>query len=73
MTGFEPAVADAAIKGLAGVVIKTVWEGGGKFLGLIGGNLSDGTKQLVFNALRQYVQNYNQRHGILKCWECGSL
>ncbi|MBD1930558.1 MULTISPECIES: NACHT domain-containing protein [Cyanophyceae] len=66
MTGFEPAVADAAIKGLAGVVIKTVWEGGGKFLSLIGGSLDEGKKQLIFNASRQYVKNYTERHGILK-------
>ncbi|MBD2740356.1 NACHT domain-containing protein [Coleofasciculus sp. FACHB-1120] len=66
MTGFEPVVADAAIKGLAGVVIKTVWDGGGKALSRVGGSLNEKTQQLIYDASHQYLKNYTKRHGILK-------
>jgi len=48
------------------IVIKTVWEGGGKILGWLGGNLTDQTKQLIFQASQQYWQNYQDRHCLLK-------
>jgi hypothetical protein len=48
------------------IVIKTAWEGGGKILGWLGGNLTDETKQLIFQASQQYWQNYQDRHCLLK-------
>lgn len=65
MTGLVPIVADAAIKSLATIVVKTCWDGGGKLLGLFG-NPVEKTQQLVFDAMGKYVQNYTKRHGILK-------
>ncbi len=51
---------------IAKVVIKTVWEGGGRLSRLVGGGLSEATEQLIFNASQEYVRNYEERHGILK-------
>ena len=51
---------------IAKVIIKTVWEGGGKLSRLLGGGLSEATEQLIFNASQEYVRNYEERHGILK-------
>jgi energy-coupling factor transporter ATP-binding protein EcfA2 len=50
----------------AGLFIKTLWEGAGEVLGGIGQSLDEKTKQLIFQASQQYVQNYTNRHGILK-------
>lgn len=65
MTGFEPLVA-AAVSGVAVPIFQSLWEGGGKVLGLFGKSLDDKTKQLIFQASKQYAQNYTERHGILK-------
>jgi energy-coupling factor transporter ATP-binding protein EcfA2 len=48
------------------VVIKTVWEGGGKLSRWVGGGLNEATEQLIYDASKQYVRNYEERHGILK-------
>ena len=65
MTGFE-AIALNAAKSLAAIVVATLWEKGGKFLGNFGNTLDKKTQQLIFTASQQYVQNYKERHGILK-------
>ncbi|KAM3094074.1 NACHT domain-containing protein [Phormidesmis sp. 146-35] len=48
------------------IVIKTVWEGGGKLAVWMGGGLNDVKRNAIFQASNQYVQNYSARHGILK-------
>ena len=44
----------------------TGWDKGGKVLNWLGKTLDNATKQLLFQAFRKYVENYEQRHGILK-------
>jgi len=48
------------------IVIKSVWEGGGKAAAWMGGGLNDAKKALIFRAGEKYVENYSTRHGILK-------
>ncbi len=48
------------------IVIKSVWEGGGKAAAWMGGGLNDAKKTLIFRAGEKYVENYEKRHGILK-------
>ncbi len=48
------------------IVIKSVWEGGGKAAAWMGGGLNDAKKTLIFRAGEKYVENYSTRHGILK-------
>ncbi|KAM3100950.1 NACHT domain-containing protein [Phormidesmis sp. 146-12] len=48
------------------IVIKTVWEGGGKLAVWMGGGLNDAKRNVIFQASNRYVQNYSARHGILK-------
>ncbi|MBN3945024.1 MAG: NACHT domain-containing protein [Nostoc sp. NMS7] len=65
MTGMEPFVA-AAVSGVAVPIFQSLWGGGGKLLGLFGKTLDEKTRELIFTASKQYVQNYEERHGILK-------
>jgi len=65
MTGFEPFLA-SAVSGVAVPIFQSLWGSGGKFLGMFGKSLDRNTKQLIFNASKQYEQNYEERHGILK-------
>ena len=65
MTGLEP-LAVAAVGGVATVVTETLFGKGGKWFGGIGSKINERTKQAIFNASRQYVENYRERHGILK-------
>lgn len=58
MTGLEPLWFEAA-KGLTTLAIKVAWEKANV-------PLDKPVKQLIFSASRQYIQNYNERHGILK-------
>jgi predicted NACHT family NTPase len=48
------------------IVIKSVWEGGGKAAAWMSGGLNDAKKTLIFRAGEKYVENYKARHGILK-------
>lgn len=48
------------------IFIKTVWDGGGKVLGLFGKTANEATQALIFKASQRYVENYSNRHGILK-------
>jgi NACHT domain len=67
MTGLEPLalkVAEEAAKSIAGIFIKSAWDGGGGLLNRM--NLSQNIQQAVFNASRKYVDNYAERHGNLK-------
>jgi len=52
--------------GIALIVLKTVWDGGGKVAGMVGKTASRATQNLVFRASQEYVENYEKRHGILK-------
>lgn len=60
MTGMEPlvAVAASAVSGVAVPICQSLWG----FLG----TLVRGGRGLIFTASKQYVQNYAERHGILK-------
>jgi hypothetical protein len=62
MTGFEPLFA-AAVAGLTGIVTEIVKEKGGKLLKQADVDL---LKPELTKASRQYIQNYEQRHGNLK-------
>lgn len=64
MTGIELAAAAAA--GVATVVTETLFGKGGKWFGGIGNKINEKNKQAIFNASNQYVENYRERHGILK-------
>ncbi|MCY7321921.1 MAG: hypothetical protein LH660_09020 [Phormidesmis sp. CAN_BIN36] len=44
------------------IVIKSVWEGGGKAAAWMGGGLNDAKKTLIFRAGEKYVENYSNRH-----------
>ncbi|RCJ20238.1 histidine kinase [Nostoc sp. ATCC 43529] len=68
MTGIEPlvAVAVSAVSGVAVPIFQSLWGGGVKALWLFGKTLDEKSKKLIFTASRQYVQNYEERHGILK-------
>ena len=48
------------------IVLKTVWEGGGKVAGMLGRTVDKATQNLVFQASQKYIENYEKRHGILK-------
>jgi len=69
MTGMEPlvaAVAASAVSGVAVPIFQSLWGSGGKLLGLFSKKLDEKTRDLIFTASNQYVQNYAERHGILK-------
>jgi hypothetical protein len=69
MTGMEPLVATVAASAVSGVAVpifQSLWGGEGKLLGLFGKTLDEKTRELIFTASNQYVQNYAERHGILK-------
>jgi hypothetical protein len=59
MTGLETIGITAAAKGLTDLVVKPISE-------VLNKRLDEPFKQLIFNAFSKYVQNYNDRHGILK-------
>jgi NACHT domain len=59
MTGLETIGLTAAAKGLTDLVIKPVGE-------VLNKRLDEPFKQLIYDAFCKYIQNYNDRHGILK-------
>ncbi|HLO86792.1 MAG TPA: NACHT domain-containing protein, partial [Nostocaceae cyanobacterium] len=65
MTGIEPWII-SGVSGLAVPIFQSLWGSGGKVLGVFGKTLNEKTKERIFNASKQYVQNYGERHGILK-------
>ncbi|MEG4117535.1 NACHT domain-containing protein [Microcoleus sp. N9_B4] len=65
MTGIEP-FAISCVSGIALPIFQSVFETGGKFLGLMGKKLDDKTKQLIYTASGEYGKRYFKRHGILK-------
>ncbi len=75
----DPAILEAAAKGLAMVFGKTAGETGIKLLGGAGSNLLDGAgnltkaaRELLFPISRKYVANYTERHGTLKVLGMGA-
>lgn len=68
MTGFEPLLAQA-VSGVAVPIFQSLWGSGGKVLGMFGKTLDENKKQRIFDASREYEQNYAERHGILKVLE----
>jgi hypothetical protein len=65
MLGTETLILEAA-KGLVGIVVKTGWDSGSKLFTWLGKNADEKTKQLIFDASKQYARNYIKRHGELK-------
>ncbi|MEA5535829.1 hypothetical protein [Crocosphaera sp. XPORK-15E] len=61
ITGLEPFLIDIAEKSIAGIVVKTAWDGGGKFLSFFGQGVNENTQKLIYNASKQYVENYSKR------------
>ncbi|MEM8720178.1 MAG: NACHT domain-containing protein [Cyanobacteria bacterium P01_G01_bin.39] len=69
----DPAIIEAAAKGLATAIGKVAGETGIKLLGSTGEQLVDSTGKLtqaaqdvLFRISKKYVENYTERHGILK-------
>jgi predicted NACHT family NTPase len=65
MTGFEP-FAISCVSGIALPIFQSVFETGGKVLGLMGKKLDEKTKHLIYTASEKYGKRYLKRHGILK-------
>jgi predicted NACHT family NTPase len=65
MTGIEP-FAISCVSGIALPIFQSVFETGGKFLGLMGKKLDENTKELIYTASGEYGKRYFKRHGILK-------
>ncbi|MBD2022394.1 NACHT domain-containing protein [Leptolyngbya sp. FACHB-36] len=63
---FERIAIQAASLTIATIVSKVICEGGSKFLGWMDKKLDEKTERLIANASEQYIQNYSDRHGILK-------
>jgi hypothetical protein len=59
MTGLETIGITATAKGLTDLVVKPISE-------VLNKRLDEPFKQLIFNAFSKYIQNYNERHGIVK-------
>ena len=59
MTGLETIGLTATAKGLTDLVVKPIGE-------VLNRRLDEPFKQLIFNAFGKYIQNYSDRHGILK-------
>ncbi|MEG4999734.1 NACHT domain-containing protein [Microcoleus sp. B4-D4] len=65
MTGLEPLIT-SCVSGIALPIFQSVFESGGKFLGLMGKKLNEETKQLIYTASGEYSKRYIKRHGMLK-------
>jgi predicted NACHT family NTPase len=52
------------IEALAGIVIQTVWTTGGGLWQRM--KVNETIRQQIFDATQKYVENYAERHGILK-------
>ncbi|MBM0744290.1 hypothetical protein JOY44_22200 [Phormidium sp. CLA17] len=48
------------------VVIKTVWDGSGKVLGMLGKTADAATQKMIYQTSQTYVKKYGDRQGILK-------
>ncbi|MEH1884092.1 hypothetical protein [Nostoc sp.] len=59
MTGIESFAAQA-VSGLAVPIFQILWGGGGKVLGIFGKTLDEKTREMIFAASKQYVQNYEE-------------
>ncbi|MGB8699796.1 MAG: NACHT domain-containing protein [Thermosynechococcaceae cyanobacterium] len=59
MTGLEPIWIGAAAKGLTDIVVKPISE-------VLNRRLDEPFRQLLFNVFQRYIQNYADRHGLLK-------
>lgn len=66
MTGFEPLIA-AGTAGLTALVTDIVkGQGSNAITRLLSQDIGKGMQQVYFNASKQYIQNYAERHGSLK-------
>ena len=69
----DPAILDAATKGLATAIGKVAGEAGIQLFGDTGfqlldgaGKLTEAAQDLLFRISRKYIENYTDRHGTLK-------
>ncbi|MBD0266004.1 MAG: histidine kinase, partial [Tolypothrix sp. Co-bin9] len=65
MTGLEP-WAISVVSGVSVPIFQSLLTAGGKILGMFGKTLDEKTRETIFAASKQYDQNYEERHGILK-------
>jgi hypothetical protein len=66
MIGLERVVIQAASLTLATIFSRVLCEGGGKLLTWMNKNLDGNADRIIARASEKYVQNYSDRHGILK-------
>jgi hypothetical protein len=68
MTGFEAfaPIAISCVSGIALPIFQSVFETGGKFLGLMRKRLDEKTKEVIYTASGEYGKRYFNRHGLLK-------
>ena len=66
MTGLEPIIVAAAAGSVAKITTETLAQKGGKLAQFFGKGLGERTKQAIFAASSKYVENYTERHSILK-------
>ncbi|OYD99735.1 hypothetical protein CDG79_39175 [Nostoc sp. 'Peltigera membranacea cyanobiont' 232] len=59
MTGMEP-WAISVVSGVAVPIFQILWGSGGKVLGIFGKTLDEKTREMIFTASKQYVQNYEE-------------
>ncbi|MBH8563578.1 NACHT domain-containing protein [Nostoc sp. CENA67] len=65
MSGVE-SLAEQTVIRLAVPIFQMLREGAGKLLGTVANSVDKTTQELIFTASKQYVKNYEERHGILK-------
>lgn len=65
MVGVD-AIAGSVISGVAIPIFRSIFQGSSKLFWLFGKRLNKKTKLIIFQASELYVQNYTERHGIVK-------
>jgi hypothetical protein len=66
MFGLERVVIQAASMTLANIFSRVLWEKGGTFLKWLNKHSDADARRIIAQASEKYVQNYSDRHGILK-------
>ncbi|MER3434628.1 MAG: histidine kinase [Leptolyngbya sp. ERB_1_1] len=66
MIGLEQVVFRTATLTLANILSRVLWDSGDQFLQWLKQNSEGDAKRIIAQASEKYVQNYSDRHGILK-------
>lgn len=66
MIGLEQVVFRTATLTLANILSRVLWDGGDQFLQWLKQNSEGYARRIIAQASSKYVQNYSDRHGILK-------